>query len=102
VANYTQNKRGPDAGACEGATRFAEFLEQRSLTYESVAGAVGTNRGTVCSWALGKSRPRHEWRLALETFTRGEVPALAWLLDTERAVVEFAAPWDEQGPEEAP
>lgn len=78
-----------------GAVLLGRFLDSHKLTLRTAAGHLGVSDVAVLSWRSGKLRPGPEWRLALARWTRGAVPAEAWLTEDERSRIEAICPLGE-------
>ena len=76
-----------------GQDRLRAFLDKHGITLAQAAEAVASTKASLSLWALGGMRPRHEWRLAIERWTRGAVPAASWLTADERRMVAGVKPY---------
>ena len=76
-----------------GARLLTDFVERNGLSRRATADALGTSKTSVIFWMRGSLRPRHAFRLAIEKWTNGEVPAGAWEDGTERSVVAAVQPF---------
>lgn len=52
----------------------------------TVARELGIAGATLSLWLSGKRRPTHPYRIAIETYTGGAVPASAWATAKEKRV----------------
>jgi hypothetical protein len=78
----------------DGATLLRGFLDRHGLSQGDAAEALGVSDPTVHDWLKGAKRPRSHHRDAVATWTSGEVPAVAWVLDEEAEKLAAVRPFD--------
>jgi len=71
-----------------GAVLLGGFLKKNSITRAAAGQAIGVADPTVCDWVGGKKRPRHEMRVAIETWSNGAVPAESWMTAAEKRAAQ--------------
>lgn len=67
----------------EGRRALLLFLEQHKRTPSWLARELGIAQPSARAWVVGKARPDHDMREAIQLLTG--VPADAWRTPTERA-----------------
>jgi transcriptional regulator with XRE-family HTH domain len=77
----------------DGISALATFLKRHELTQLECARAIGVSNVAVHHWLEGVQRPRERHREAIETWTKGAVPASWWLTDEERAQIAQIKPF---------
>jgi transcriptional regulator with XRE-family HTH domain len=65
-----------DRGMSEGQRQLQAFRQRPGESFETLAAALSTNKGTVHGWATGKKTPGVEWRARIESALG--IPAAAW------------------------
>lgn len=76
----------------EAPAALEKFLKSHDLSQTSAAEAIGVSKAVLSSWLSRRTKPRAEYRQAIERWTRGEVPALGWLDDDDRALIDAVRP----------
>jgi hypothetical protein len=85
----------------QGRGLFEGFLARNRISPAEAGRQIGVTRVAVYRW-LDDVRTGQPLRVAIENWTRGEVPAVTWLTDGERAR-GVVTPFDnEQGDEGGP
>jgi predicted transcriptional regulator len=69
------------------------FLAEHGLSQAAAAVALGVSGAAITSWIHGDKAPEALSRHAIEKWTGGKVPALAWLSLEERARLEAVVPY---------
>ncbi len=77
---------------CTGHSLLNAFLTRNSVTLQAAADALGTSKTSVLFWIRGEQRPREPYRVAIETWTHGDVPASSWETATDRRIATRAVP----------
>lgn len=75
--------------------RLRHIILRRRVTYAEAAREIGCQPGTVEGWASDWFIPRDAWRLRIEAWTDGEVPADLWGPSRRRGLAPGAAAADE-------
>lgn len=78
----------------DGATLLGAFLRAHAITQLACANALGVSDPTVHDWVTGSKRPRANHRDAIAVWTRGEVPADAWLTAEELGARSAVRPFE--------
>ncbi|MEQ9323862.1 MAG: hypothetical protein RIF41_32155 [Polyangiaceae bacterium] len=76
-----------------GLDLFRVFLNANAIAPAEAARQLKTTRVSLYQWLSGV-RPSYPMRLRIERWTRGQVPAKAWLTPQEIASVEQVVPWE--------
>jgi len=66
-------------------------MERTGVSQAAVARALGVSAAAVCDWCRQKKLPVEPYRVAIETYTGGSVPASSWADARERALCERLA-----------
>ncbi len=66
----------------QGRELFAGFLEKNGISPAEAGRRLGVTRVAVYRW-LDDGRPGQPLRIAIDNWTRGEVPAASWVTDRE-------------------
>lgn len=74
----------------EGARALAAFLKSNGISMAAAARDLGVADPTVLDWRRGRKRPTAHHRQAIETWTRGAVPASSWMTKGERRALNVA------------
>ena len=69
-----------------GRELLQSFIGELGWTALEVATALGVSNATMSEWLNGHGRPRHPFRVAIEKWSHGRVPAGAWETKEERAI----------------
>jgi hypothetical protein len=77
----------------KGHTRLAAFLQVHGISRRDAADALGVSPSMLHYWLNG-SRPSEVHRLAVERYSRGEVPANCWLTSDEQTRVNRTDPYE--------
>lgn len=72
-----------------------QFLKANDISQAKAARELGVTNAAVIVWLRGDSVPMAENKLAIETWTKGAVPAASWppakRVKSRKPVVPFAA-----------
>lgn len=79
-----------------GLRLLRAFMAQHGFHLQQVANAVSVKHPSASLWLSGQTRPRTQYRHALETWTQGAVPAAAWLTPRERRVLVLVRPFTDK------
>lgn len=82
----------PKRPSKRGYELLRRFLTDHEVTMEAASEAIGTTKASMSLWATGQNQPRTEFRMAIEKWTRGEVPATSWMTSHDRKVVDRVRP----------
>ncbi len=78
----------------DGATLLRGFLDRNDVTQKAASIALDVSDPTINDWVNGAKRPRAHHRDAIAVWTRGEVPASAWLLEAEAEKMANVRPFE--------
>lgn len=76
-----------------GASLLEAFLRVNSITQMAASKALGVSDPTIHDWVSGAKRPRAHHRKAIDVWTGGSVPELAWATDDERVALAKVGPF---------
>lgn len=81
--------------------RLKAFLEGTDISPTAAGRHLGVAHTTVFSWISGDKTPSHEYRDAIEKWTKSAILASEWETPEERAIVERVTPYEPPAPEAA-
>lgn len=75
------------------ARLLRKWLDEKNLTIDWLAKALGTSQSTVYRWTTAEFRPEAHFRMAIESLTQAAVPFDGWFLSEE---LELARLYDDE------
>ena len=73
-----------------GRRLLAVAMQRRGVSKRAFGKAIGVSHQSVTAWLEGNARPVEAYRVAIETWTGGAVPAASWLARCDRAELKAA------------